>query len=838
MSAIFISHSSQDKDWAERIAAWLRQQGYQQLFLDSDPEDGIAAGTQWRSTIDQRLRQSQALIALCSPHYLASQWCLSELAIATQLCKHLFPLRIAPGELPSLAQPIQAIDLVNDPAEGLRRLALALSSQLHWKDRLPWDSQRPPYPGLLACQEADAAVFFGRNRELEEVNRRLRSLRQAGRSLLLVLGASGCGKSSLLRAGILPRLRLEPSSWLVLAPFRPGTDDPLDELAHSATLALRSLAEPEPPEPPRSAEALRQLFSRLRRASGQRDACVVVPIDQGEELLLDGSGDPCLAVLAELLDASDGRLLVIATLRSDYLGALQLHPSDLASRADQFLLNPMRSDAILQVIEGPATRVGLALEPGLSLRMTEDTRSGDALPLLALTLWELWNAHGAGGSLKLRHYEAFGGIDKAVERVANEALQPSMTSEVDRRALRDAFIPAMVRLGDQGFSRRPARCLELPSAALPLLDLLVKRRLLVRRGEEPHAMTLEVAHDSLLHSWPLLHGWLEESRAFLIASERLRADLEQWQAAPEREKAQWLLTPVRLRPALGWLRERPAAFTPELRDFIRASAHQRRRASIRQGAAIGAVVVLLISALIRLNPLLHARTLTLLASASGHPSLISAALQALQEHRWQEIETVGLTRLPACGARATTSSSFCESEQQTSQLLEMERAPYSLASLKTLLEQEGSQGRFGGWADTEAKDADFDNIAKRFTPGGLRLSAQMIYTKQGVGADRNNDGAISEPREAWMIPCGLLDRLADLWKKAYPTARQQSGRYCHLFGAGGFGDDPGCDQIDNSHHDQRRLSNKPLAFWLFAPHDDLVFDRYRACTAAAQTKAH
>lgn len=835
MSVIFISHSSRDKAWAERIATWLRQEGYAQLFLDSDAAAGIAAGTSWRDTLVRRLRQSQAMLVLCSPHYLASQWCLSELAMASQLCKHLYPLRIASGELPSLVQPIQAIDLVDDPEGGLQRLSLALASQLHWKDRLPWDNHRPPYPGLMACQEADAALFFGRDRELEELDRRLRSLRQAGRSLLLVLGASGCGKSSLLRAGILPRLRLEPSTWLVLDPFRPGADDPFEELALSLNLALRARDQAEAPEAPRRALDLQTLFSRLRRAHDTRDATVVVPIDQFEELLA-GGGEAFLAMLAQLLEAEDGRLLVIATLRSDYLGSLQLHPSAVAGRADQFLLNPMRPEGILEVIEAPAARVDLGLEPGLSLRMTEDTRSGDALPLLALTLWELWKAHGAEGRLTLQHYEAFGGLEKAVERVAQEALQGSMVSDTDRRALRDAFIPALVRLGEQGFSRRPARWSELPVAARPLLEQLINRRLLVRRGDDDRSMMLEVAHEALLRNWPLLRDWLEESRVFLGVYAQLRDDVALWQAAPQRQRSQWLLSPGKLNTARRWLRDRPEAFATEIRDFIRASARQQRRSSQGQRAAIATVSLLLITALIRLHPVLYARAMTLVARVSGQPALITQALAAVQEQRWQELAAVAANRLPSCAGETGRRSAFCHSERQIVQLVELERAPYSLMALQRTLRQEAERGHFGGWKPTDAPEANFDDIRQRFQPGALQLTALMLYDKRAVGADRNGDGAISDRREAWMIPCELLERLAALWKSGASADRQRQGRFCHLFRADGAGDeDPGCNSIDNGYaeRDPRRLSAKTLAFWLFAPNTDVMQQRHEACQQAS-----
>jgi hypothetical protein len=862
MSSVFISHSSSDNAWAEQVAAWLREQGYESLFLDFDPEAGIEAGAMWRDVIYRKLRLSQAVIALCSENFLASQWCLSEVAIATDLCKHLFPLRIGPGELPKLLQATQAIDLCRDPGAGYQRLAQGLERQLKWRNRLKWDNSRPPYPGLMACQEDDTAVFFGRDRESEEVLRRLRRLRQAGGAFLLLLGASGCGKSSLLRAGIVPQLRLEPEAWLVLDPFRPGGDEPFEELGAVLGDAFQKLAQPAPP-PPTTADEFRRLLGQLRRSSKHREACVVLPIDQFEELLIaggsrranpTGSGvDEFLSFLGEIVGSADGRLLVVATLRSDFLDAFQLHPGNLGLRAEQVLLGPMQKEGILQVIEGPAARVGLKLEPGLSLRMTEDTGSGDALPLLAFTLRELWETHGNDGELNLEEYRSLGGLEHSVERAADEAVQAVLLSEADRRALRDAFIPAMVRLTEQGaFSRRSARWADLPQAAYPLLEELVSRRLLVTRGEGGE-QTVEVAHEALLRNWTLLKDWLEESRDFLKGIEQINTDYIQWKETPQRESTDLLLYGVKLERARKWLKSHPQAIPHHVQQYITASAdHQRRLSGKRRAAASFALVATLVAAygLIRLNPMIHARILTQLALVTGHDYLASQALNALHEHRQAFLE--GLTsedlnqyvsepgQLKAdsahktkinpftCKQHSSGQSQFCASEDQVIQLLEIERAPYSLAALKGKLAARDFGGR---------DPSDSLQLGKRFTPGGLKDTAYLIYDKIGAGADINADGTIDTLVEAMMIPCTLFLRIEELWTKATHKNDQKGQSYCHLFrGDPSTGDysDPDCHMINNGKEGEARIEKQTLAFWLFDREQDNAFKRYQFCSLLAQ----
>lgn len=819
MAAIFISHSSRDSAWARRLAAWLKERDHEP-FLDVDPEDGIGGGSQWRDTIYRKLHSSQLVLALCSPHYLASEWCLSELAIATDLCKPLVPLQIAEAPLPRLALHLQAINLAGDADEGLQRLALALAQLLQGRDRLPLDSQRPPYPGLEPCQEADAALFFGRDTELEELQRRLRSLRQAGRGLLLLLGASGCGKSSLLRAGLLPQLRLDPATWLVIDPCRPGADEPLTELLH--TLGRGAVRHGVPPLPnPCSAEQLRAWFTRLRHHSGHPDASVVVPLDQFEECLFSTAADGFLALLEALVRGSDGRLLLVVTLRSDCLGALQLHPAQLAQRADQMLLNPMASDGIVQVIEGPAARVGLSLEPGLSLRMADDTRSGEALPLLALTLQQLWQLHGRDGRFSLQHYRAFGGLDGAAERVAAEALEGPLKSEANRSALRDAFVGQLVRLHDQGYSRRPARWADLPDAARPLLEALVARRLLVRRGESDADATVELAHESLLRTWSLLRGWLDDNREFVAFCDELSREQQRWQQAPTAAlRAEACLQPTRLRRARSWLAERPAAIAPHLRRYIQASQRQQLQRRLRWGAAAAGLTLL---ALVALNPLVKARTLALFAQAPfAPPWLIGAALEALNSHRWQVLQAADPNRLPVCGGTMADADTFCTSERQVVTLLRKASAPLALPQLSAELAAGHRRGGFGG-PRTEVID-DYSAMHQRFTPGALRLTAAIVYDPRAAGADPSGNGLIDDHQEAWMIPCELFREIIDRWRAVEPR--------CHLFADV---DQPaaGCPGIrangDLTGGESEKMTTHPLAFWIFELGTTYAQDRDETC---------
>ena len=167
MSAIFVSHSSRDAAVAAEVRDWLVSQGHQSLFLDFDPEFGIPAGRNWEEELYHRLRTCRAVIVLCSRTSMASRWCFAEITQARSLGKVVLPVRIDGCNVDALLADQQITDLGVDRLEGFGRLKRGLlAAGLGPAARFEWDASRSPYPGLLAFQEQDAAVYFGRAREI------------------------------------------------------------------------------------------------------------------------------------------------------------------------------------------------------------------------------------------------------------------------------------------------------------------------------------------------------------------------------------------------------------------------------------------------------------------------------------------------------------------------------------------------------------------------------------------------------------------------------------------------------------------------------------------------
>ena len=251
MSRIFLSHSSENNAEAVALADWLKREGWDDIFLDADPERGIAAGERWERALSQAANRCEAVLFLVSRAWLASGWCLKEFNLAHRLNKRLFGVLIddlTVSDLPAnltgtwqlvrlaagrdhvmlrVTMPVTGDEThVTFSAEGLARLKGGLQRAGLDPRFFAWPPEhnpnRPPYRGLLPLEADDAGIFFGRNAPIIEALDRLRGLRQAAPPrLLVVLGASGAGKSSFLRAGLLPRLARDDRNFLPLSVVRP-----------------------------------------------------------------------------------------------------------------------------------------------------------------------------------------------------------------------------------------------------------------------------------------------------------------------------------------------------------------------------------------------------------------------------------------------------------------------------------------------------------------------------------------------------------------------------------------------------------------------------------------
>jgi hypothetical protein len=491
MSRVFLSHSSADNAEAVAILDWLAAEGWNEVFLDLDPERGIAAGQRWERALYEAASRCEAVLFLISRNWLDSRWCMNELYLARKLNKRLFGVLVQPiamKELPAeLTGAWQIVDLasgqdhavfrvslprtheeahVTFSKEGLMRLRIGLAKAGFDPRFFAWpperDPARAPYRGLKPLEADDAGIFFGRDAPVVEAIDRLRGLREASAPrLLMLLGASGAGKSSFLRAGLLPRLARDDRNFLTLPVIRPERAAITGEngLLHAieAALAAHGLAQSRASLRQTiagGAEKLRLLLSQLvdkvfasmpgDEGEAKRPV-IVLAIDQAEELFIsDGAkeGQALLELVRDLVKEDRPPVITLFTIRSDSYDRLETAKAFEGLRQETIPLLPMPRGAYQTVIEGPAARLKevnriLTLEPRLTQRLLEDIEQGggsDALPLLAFTLEQLYLDYGGSGALKLADYQAFGGIRGAIEAAVGRALK---AADEDARLSRD-----------------------------------------------------------------------------------------------------------------------------------------------------------------------------------------------------------------------------------------------------------------------------------------------------------------------------------------------------------------------------------------------------------------
>jgi DNA-binding SARP family transcriptional activator/WD40 repeat protein len=433
-----------------------------------------------------------------------------------------------------------------------------------------------PFKGLEPFDVADAELFFGRERLVSELIAQL-----PGRSLIGVVGPSGSGKSSAVRAGLLPALAagVLPGSERWKRVFvRPG-ERPLATLAHALTT--------------QDADPLTPALARV--GAGSR---LVVVVDQFEEIFT--AAEPAQrAAFVDALVSDDERLLTVLAIRADFYGRCAEHP-DLARRLGEshVLVGPMRPDELARAIEAPAASAGLVVEQELVGRLVAETAgSTGGLPLLSTTLVELWERR-SGDRMTMRAYERTGGVRGAVARLAESAYEKLEGEE--RATARNMLLRlAGAGEGDAAVRRRvPLGELDLArsASARRVLGVLTQYRLVTVGGE-----TVEVAHEALLREWPRLRDWLEHDAEARRLHRHITLAASEWDAA-DRDPAE-LYRGARLASALDFaadhgdaLNDLERSFLTEARLVSERDAVRARRLNRRLRALLAAALMALIAA--------------------------------------------------------------------------------------------------------------------------------------------------------------------------------------------------------------------------------------------------
>ncbi|MHB8645163.1 MAG: nSTAND1 domain-containing NTPase [Thermomicrobiales bacterium] len=662
---VFLSYNGKDRPLVAQIYEKLRGQGLHP-FMD---RQALIPGGDYNVELGLHLRQSASCAVFVGEHGFGT-YQAAEIAVATNRANAdptypAFPVLLPgcpegfrPADLPAFLALRTWVDFrrdINDP-EALQRLICAIR-------RVPYESTQHfaveegvcPYQGLEAFDEESAEYYFGREADIQRLVEKLK-----GGRFLAVVGASGSGKSSLAKAGLIPALKnagLSGSERWKIRLLTPGPR-PLESLAHTLVGLIAPAATPV-----EMVGETRKLLDELRadartlhlaaelalRGNPPTDRVVLV-VDQCEEVftLCTDEGERARFIDALVTAATEqgGRCIVILTLRADFYARCESYPA-LAQLLStyQYLVGPMRDDDLRAAIITPALRVGLRFEAGLVETILADVKhQPGALPLLQYALTELWRNRD-GELLALRGYEASGGVAGALAKRA-ETIYAGFTAE--QQALTRRILLRLTQPGEGSEdTKRRAALGELAAgpaeeaAVAAVVGALTGERLLTTGGGEGPGggATVEVAHEALIRGWERLRGWVAEDREGLRVLQQLARAAREWEEGGWREE--YLYRGARLLAAVEWRNRNAGALNARERAFLEASEGQaererrqaRRRVRRTIGGLVGVLAVVSVLALVAVGKGQQAaseRTNALHQRATADANANAAATAAVQ----------------------------------------------------------------------------------------------------------------------------------------------------------------------------------------------------------------
>ena len=617
---VFLSFSSADRPAVEELA-WRLEAQKLALFFD---EWEMIAGRPNQVVLAEAMRDSKTCAVFLGPSRLGP-WQKEEIQVAIGHRVgdpefHVIPVLLPGAERPRRGDVAHLDFLINstwvefartlDDERAFDRLVCGIKGLKH-------DHQRGreinpnccPYRGLEAFMPDDVAFFFGRANLtswlVSDLRRELRSAQ--GVRLLAVLGPSGSGKSSVVLAGLVPRLKegaIAGSERWPIAVLRPSSE-PVRALANALSdprVAPSHLGKEVFDRIDKQENGLESLHVAAGRILGEPPTAnhLLVIVDQFEEVFtsrpedsevrarFDRDRERFFGNVLHAAAAPGGRVVVVLTMRSDFLGACASLPRlNDALNAHVEQVGPLREEELREAIEQPAYLVGCELEGGLAEVLLDNVEGqAGALPLLQFALKELWAKRDVR-RLTRAAYKTMGGVQGALEQRANEIYR-SLDSE-DQDICRRIFL-RLVQLGEgtEDTKRRvsfgellpddPTRAEAVRKVLFRLAD--PEARLITTEGAYNSAAegTVEVAHEALIGHWKQLRDWIDSDRAGLRIHRKLTEAAYEWNGALSESKADFLYTGTRLAEASEWAARHSGELSPtESALLTESQAAERRR---------------------------------------------------------------------------------------------------------------------------------------------------------------------------------------------------------------------------------------------------------------------
>lgn len=611
---VFLSHYSGDKASVEKLAKRLLTEMDINPWLD---KWNLVPGDPWQEALEQALDNSRTCAVFIGPGRIGP-WQNEEMRSALDSRVKDRNFRVIPvllpgaklperGELPRFLSRLTWVDFRHglQDEEAFRRFVAGIRG-IQPGPQANTISSGPdlvcPYRGLEKFEEEHARFFFGREAITQHLVETLRSTR-----FLTVLGPSGSGKSSLVRAGLIPRLKAgifpESSKWTYIT-ITPGSD-PIEEV--SLHLPLGDRRDIELLDTLRSDQRGLHLHVRRLLKDQPRQMRVFLLIDQFEEtftLCQDHSKRQQFIDNIRFAAMSvEGQLVIVLAMRADFMARASEY-TELAElmSGHQFVVSPMDEVELKSAIEDPAQLVGLSFEDGLVSRIVREVgREPGALPLLEHTLLQLCEKRSDENVMTAQAYDELGGVQGALAKRADEIYRSFSPEQqaITRRI--------MLRLTQPGEgtedTRRRATMSELivDSDEIPVVESVIKaltdaRLLTTNRVEELEKRIIDVSHEALIRGWPELRKWIEEDREGLRLQHQLARAAEEWRS--RRGDESMLYRGARLLQTTEWVASAKPSLSRLERDFITSgTALQTREEKARRFRLRVAVALLVIAVL-------------------------------------------------------------------------------------------------------------------------------------------------------------------------------------------------------------------------------------------------
>ncbi|GAB2660461.1 hypothetical protein GCM10027169_24160 [Gordonia jinhuaensis] len=635
----------------------------------------------------------------------------------------------------------------------------------------------PPYRGFDAFQPEDGPLFFGRDdlvdRLVAEVTTRFEAFLAAPgidtMPCTMVVGASGSGKSSMVRAGMLGRIGMCPdlANWNY-AVMVPG-DDPIGAMR----VALGAV------------DALPETTAGVI-CGGTAGGSTLLVVDQLEELWTQCSAEQrdgfCTAFIAEMLARTN--VAPILVLRADFYGrAMSMPVLSTMLQESQVVVPPMTADELREVIISPAEQSGVTVDPDLvDMLLSEIAPSREAsslngvLPLLSYALAATWN-RGDGMRMTVRDYLATGRINGAVEQAAEAVYESLSPSE---RATAAHLLPALVNVDEAGVTRRTARLDDLgvhgaaaPREATAVIEQFAAARLVTVTGT--HA---RFAHDALITAWPRLTGWIDAGRTDLLLARRLREFTEDWELAGRPDDSLLRGSPLTAYNELAESSDGPAMLGHAELEYLHASnaragadaeRERRRSRQLRRFAVV-------------------AGAFAVVAALAAVVAIVSGVTAVHQRERSEAIRNMALSRQLAVQANElwprdpVLAGQLAMVAYRESPTTEARSALMDTSSRPTPTRYLGRPGPASSAvsATTNLLAVAGGGQLRLFRTSGQRLSRPLSTVD--IGGDRGHSGGVAFSPDGRRVFTGNDTTLTE-WDVTDPSAPVRMGRLPGVAGA-------------------------------------------------------